>query len=169
MNTKISTIAVLLCTTAVTPAFAQNADAPVAAAASQSQPTADQAAEIVVTGVRQSLKTSTAVKRNAPEVVDSISSDDIGKLPDLNVAETLTRVPGVQAYRFGGEAASPVGQGSGLTIRGLTGQTASRVDGRAYFTAGQREFNVEGASPGTVAGIDVYKNPTADHIEGAIG
>ena len=169
MNTKISTIAVLLCTTAVTPAFAQNADAPVAAAASQSQPTADQAAEIVVTGVRQSLKTSTAVKRNAPEVVDSISSDDIGKLPDLNVAETLTRVPGVQAYRFGGEAASPVGQGSGLTIRGLTGQTASRVDGRAYFTAGQREFNVEGASPGTVAGIDVYKNPTADHLEGAIG
>ena len=55
------------------------------------------------------------------------------------------------------------------TIRGLTGQTGSRVDGRAYFTAGGREFNVEGASPGMVAGIDVYKNPSADHIEGAIG
>ena len=168
MKSTISTIAVLLCTTAAAPVFAQNAEAPAAATSSQAQAKADDV-EVVVTGVRQSLKSSTAVKRNAAEVVDSISSDDIGKLPDLNVADTLTRVPGVQAYRFGGESASPVGVGSGLTIRGLTGQTGSRVDGRAYFTAGQREFNVEGASPGTVAGIDVYKNPSADHIEGAIG
>ena len=166
MTKKISTIAVLLCTTAAAPAFAQSAQA---TAASQAQAAADQAAEVVVTGVRESLRSSTAIKRNAAEVVDSISADDIGKLPDLNVAATLSRVPGVQAYRFGGEAASPGGTGSGLTIRGLTGQTGSRVDGRAYFTAGQREFNVEGASPGTVAGIDVYKNPSADHIEGAIG
>lgn len=124
---------------------------------------------IVVTGLRASLQTSAQIKKNAAEVVDSITATDIGKLPDPNVAETLTRVPGVQAYRFGGEAASPTGNGSGLTIRGLTGQTGSRVDGRAYFTAGGREFNVEGASPGMVAGIDVYKNPSADHIEGAIG
>jgi len=164
MKTRISTIAALLCTTAVAPAFGQTGQA----AAGTTDQTAS-AAEVIVTGVRQSLKTSTAIKRNAAEVVDSITADDIGKLPDLNVAETLSRVPGVQAYRFGGEAASPGGTGSGLTIRGLTGQTASRVDGRAYFTAGQREFNVEGASPGTVAGIDVYKNPSAEHIEGAIG
>lgn len=125
--------------------------------------------EIVVTGLRESLKTSVAIKRNAGEVVESITADDIGKLPDPNVAETLSRVPGVQAYRFGGEASSPVGNGSGLTIRGLTGQTGSRVDGRAYFTAGGREFNIEGASPGMVAGVNVYKNPSAEHIEGAIG
>ena len=168
MSQKFSIIALLLCTTASAPALAQNATA-TAAPATAAQPSAADAADVVVTGVRQSLRTSTAIKRNAAEVVDSISSEDIGKLPDLNVAETLTRVPGVQAYRFGGEAASPTGVGSGLTIRGLTGQTASRVDGRAYFTAGQREFNVEGASPGMVAGIDVYKNPSADHIEGAIG
>ena len=168
MGHKISIIALLLCTTAGAPAWAQNATT-AAAPAAAAQPSTDDAADVVVTGVRQSLRTSTAIKRNAAEVVDSISSEDIGKLPDLNVAETLTRVPGVQAYRFGGEAASPVGAGSGLTIRGLTGQTASRVDGRAYFTAGQREFNVEGASPGMVAGVDVYKNPSADHIEGAIG
>jgi TonB-dependent receptor len=103
------------------------------------------------------------------EIVDSIRAEDIGKLPDPNVAETLTRIPGVQGYRYGGEGASPVGQGSGLTIRGLSGQTASRVDGRAYFTAGSREFNIESAIPGMVAGLDVYKNPTAEHIEGAIG
>lgn len=143
----------------------------IAAAQEAAPPSAqgDDVPAIVVTGLRASLQTSAQIKKNAAEVVDSITATDIGKLPDPNVAETLTRIPGVQAYRFGGEAASPTGNGSGLTIRGLTGQTGSRVDGRAYFTAGGREFNVEGASPGMVGGIDVYKNPSADHIEGAIG
>ncbi|MCI4588748.1 TonB-dependent receptor [Sphingobium sp. BYY-5] len=154
--------AMLLATSAVTPVMAQTAAAP--------QESGDvSSADIVVTGLKASLQNSAQIKKNTMEIVDSITADDIGKLPDPNVAETLTRVPGVQAYRFGGEAASPVGNGSGLTIRGLTGQTGSRVDGRAYFTAGSREFNVEGASPGMVAGLDVYKNPSADHIEGAIG
>jgi TonB-dependent receptor len=124
---------------------------------------------VVVTGIRASASSALAVKKDTMEVVDSISAEDIGKLPDPNVAETLTRIPGVQGYRYGGEGASPVGQGSGLTIRGLSGQTASQVNGRAYFTAGSREFNIEGAIPGMVAGIDVYKNPSAEHVEGAIG
>lgn len=125
--------------------------------------------EVVVTGIRESLQTSAEIKRNTLEVVDSITAEDIGKLPDPNVAETMTRIPGVQAYRYGGEGASPVGVGSGLTIRGLSGQTASHVDRRSYFTAGSREFNIEGAIPGMIAGIDVYKNPSAEHIEGGIG
>ncbi|WP_308366324.1 MULTISPECIES: TonB-dependent receptor [unclassified Microbulbifer] len=125
--------------------------------------------EVTVTGMRQSLETSVAIKKNTMEIVDSITAEDIGKLPDPNVAETLTRIPGVQGYRYGGEGASPFGEGSGLTIRGLSGQTASRVDGRAYFTAGGREFNIEGAIPGMIAGVDVYKNPSAEHIEGGIG
>ncbi|WP_242123395.1 TonB-dependent receptor [Sphingobium sp. Sx8-8] len=153
--------AILLATSTAIPAFAQGADSREAGDAS--------VADIVVTGLRASLRNSAQIKKNTMEVVDSITAADIGKLPDPNVGETLSRVPGVQAYRFGGEASSPVGNGSGLTIRGLTGQTGSRVDGRAYFTAGNREFNVESASPGMVAGIDVYKNPSAEHIEGAIG
>jgi TonB-dependent receptor len=124
---------------------------------------------VIITGIRQSLRTNAQIKKNTLEVVDSITAEDIGKLPDSNVAETLTRIPGVQGYRYGGEGASPVGTGSGLTIRGLAGQTASRIDGRAYFTAGQREFNIEGANPGMVAGVDVFKNPSAEHIEGGIG
>jgi iron complex outermembrane receptor protein len=125
--------------------------------------------EIVVTGIRQSLQSAVQNKKQTMEVVDSIRAEDIGKLPDPNVAETLTRIPGVQGYRYGGEGASPVGAGSGLTIRGLSGQTASQVDGRVYFTAGSREFNIEGAIPGMIAGLDVYKNPSAEHIEGGIG
>lgn len=133
-------------------------------------PASDDAIEaVVVTGIRQSLQSAVQVKKNTMEVVDSIRAEDIGKLPDPNVAETLTRIPGVQGYRYGGEGASPVGVGSGLTIRGLSGQTASQVDGRSYFTAGGSEFNIEGAIPGMIAGLDVYKNPSAEHIEGGIG
>jgi TonB-dependent receptor len=138
-------------------------------APAQAGPGSNPADVVVITGIRQSMRNNAQIKKNTLEVVDSITAEDIGKLPDSNVAETLTRIPGVQGYRYGGEGASPVGTGSGLTIRGLSGQTASRIDGRAYFTAGQREFNIEGANPGMVAGIDVFKNPSAEHIEGGIG
>ncbi|WP_195763813.1 TonB-dependent receptor [Pseudoduganella rivuli] len=124
---------------------------------------------VVVSGIRASARSAVAIKRDAMEVVDSITAEDIGKLPDPNVSETLTRIPGVQGYRYGGEGASPVGMGSGITIRGLSGQTGSQVNGRSYFTAGNREFNIEDAIPSMIAGIDVYKNPTAEHIEGGIG
>lgn len=124
---------------------------------------------IVVTGIRASLRSNADFKRRSDQISDSITATDIGKLPDSNVAETLTRIPGVQAYRFGGEAASPVGNGSGITVRGLTNQTASRINGRAYFTAGQRDFNIEGTVPAIVSGVDVFKNPTAEQIEGGIG
>jgi len=129
----------------------------------------DETTAVVVTGIRASARSSLAIKKNTMEVVDSITAEDIGKLPDTNVSETLTRIPGVQGYRYGGEGASPAGNGSGVTIRGLSGQTASQVNGRVFFTAGSREFNVESAIPGMVAGIDVYKNPSAEHIEGGIG
>ena len=146
-------------------AFAQQSGSPVVV-----NGTAEPEAQtVVVSGIRASARSSVAIKRDSAEVVDSITAEDIGKLPDPNVAETLTLIPGVQGYRYGGEGASPVGAGSGLTIRGLSGQTASQVNGRAFFTAGGREFNIEGAIPGMVAGIDVYKNPTAEHIEGGIG
>jgi len=124
---------------------------------------------VVVKGMRASAQSSVAIKKNAMEVVDSITAEDIGKLPDPNVSETLTRIPGVQGFRYAGEGASPAGAGSGLTIRGLSNQTASHVNGRSFSTAGSREFNVEGAIPGMVAGLDVYKNPSAEHIEGGIG
>ncbi|WP_029935787.1 TonB-dependent receptor [Sphingomonas sp. UNC305MFCol5.2] len=167
MRTLSKLAAALLCTSAAVPAWAQ--DVPQPAETTSSQQTAAETDAIVVTGIRESLQSSAQRKKNTNEILDTISAEDIGKLPDNNVAATLSRVPGVQAYRFGGESASPVGQGSGLTIRGLSGQTSSQVDGRAFITAGGREFNVEGASPGLVAGIDVYKNPSAEHIEGGIG
>lgn len=161
MNTKLKfSLKVTGIALAVSQAFAPNAMA---------QAAADESAVIVVKGIRASAQSSVAIKKNAMEVVDSITADDIGKLPDPNVVDTLTRIPGVQGYRYGGEGASPAGAGSGVTIRGLSNQTASHLNGRSYFTAGSREFNLEDAIPGMVAGLDVYKNPSAEHIEGGIG
>ncbi|MFS2215955.1 TonB-dependent receptor [Telluria sp. Tellsp104] len=145
---------------ALSQAFAMQAMAQVAPA---------DANTVVVTGIRASAQSSVAIKKNTMEIVDSISAEDIGKLPDANVAETMTRVPGVTGYRYGGEAASPAGNGSGLTIRGLSGLTSAQLNGRSYFTAGSREFNIEDAIPGMIAGVDVYKNPSAEHVEGGIG
>ncbi|MEO7494402.1 MAG: TonB-dependent receptor [Massilia sp.] len=153
MSFKLSAVAL-----AVGQAFAPNAFAQVA-----------DTQTVTVTGIRASARSSVAIKRDTMEVVDSITAEDIGKLPDPNVVETLTRIPGVQGYRYGGEGASPVGAGSGLTIRGLSNLTASQMNNRAYFTAGSREFNIESAIPGMIAGVDVYKNPSAEHIEGGIG
>ncbi len=177
MKTFSKLAVALLCSTAAVPAWAQEAESAqdaqpateTLAEATIESPDAAEAEAIVVTGMRESLRTSISRKKNTMEIVESITAEDIGKLPDPNVAETLTRIPGVQGYRYGGEGASPVGEGSGITIRGLTGQTASRLDGRAYLTAGGREFNIEGAIPGMIAGIEVYKNPSAQHIEGGIG
>ena len=174
MNGRQQILVSLLGSTGVaalgTPVYAQTAaPATTRSASANAADSTTNLQEVVVSGVRKSLQSSVAVKQNMQEIVDSVSAEDIGKLPDNNVAETLTRIPGVQGYRYGGEGASPVGAGSGLTIRGLSGQTASQVDGRAYATAGLREFNIEDAIPGMVAGIDVYKNPTAEHIEGGIG
>jgi iron complex outermembrane recepter protein len=153
MSLKVSGVALAVSQAFAPIAMAQQADTSV----------------VVVSGIRASAESALSIKKNSMEVVDSITAEDIGKLPDPNVAQTLTRIPGVQAYSYGGEAASPVGAGSGLTIRGLSGLTSSQVNGRAYFTAGTREFNIEDAIPAMVAGIDVFKNPSAEHIEGGIG
>ena len=66
--------------------------------------------EVVVTGIRRSLSRAMDIKRDASGVVDSISAEDLGKFPDLNVAESLQRVTGVSIDRNGGE-------GQAITVR----------------------------------------------------
>ena len=54
--------------------------------------------EVVVTGIRASLQKAIQVKKNSDDIVDAISAEDIGKLPDRNVADALQRIPGVNTY-----------------------------------------------------------------------
>ncbi len=116
--------------------------------------------EIVVTGIRQSVRTALAIKRNADQIVDSIVSEDIGKLPDNNAAEALARLTGVQVERSGGEA-------NNVLIRGLN-TFVTTVNGREIFTTTGRRVNIQDFPADSLAGIDVYKSTSAELIDGGI-
>jgi iron complex outermembrane receptor protein len=137
-----------------------------AASAANAQTTSDtdpaQVQQVVVSGMRASLEKAQDLKRKADQVVDSIVADDIGKLPDANVAEALQRITGVQVSRSRGE-------GDQVQIRGLS-QTQTLLNGRSIFTAGkERGLSFQDVPAELLAGADVYKTPTADQIEGGIG
>ncbi|MEP6503400.1 MAG: TonB-dependent receptor [Betaproteobacteria bacterium] len=117
---------------------------------------------VVVVGVRASLISAQALKRERLDIVDSVVADDIGKLPDVSVTEALQRVTGVQIARDRGE-------GTGVVIRGLT-QIETTLDGREVFTAGAgRAIDFSTVAAELVAGIDVYKSSSASRIEGGVG
>ncbi|MDR6116429.1 TonB-dependent receptor [Sphingomonas sp. SORGH_AS_0789] len=127
--------------------------------------------DIVVTGVRESLRSAQALKRNANQIVDSVQAQDIGKLPDANTTEALQRITGVQIQRRYGEGATDFDHRTSpaITVRGLT-QVQNFLDGRAIYSAsGGRAFDLEGIPPELLAGIDVYKNAPANIIEGGVG
>jgi len=129
------------------------------------------AEEIVVTGVRESLRSAAALKRNADQIVDSVQAQDIGKLPDANTTEALQRITGVQIQRRYGEGATDFDHRTqpAITVRGLT-QVQNFLDGRAVYSAsGGRAFDLEGVPPELLSGIDVYKNAPANIIEGGVG
>ena len=126
------------------------------------QPAAETLDTVVVTGMKSSLMKAQDRKRNADQVVDSIVADDIGKLPDANVAEALQRIAGVQISRNRGE-------GDRVQVRGLS-QTISLLNGRSIFTAGkERGLSLQDVPSEMLAGADVFKTPTADQVEGGIG
>ncbi|AOD15158.1 TonB-dependent receptor [Xanthomonas fragariae] len=117
---------------------------------------------VQVTGTRSSVTKAQLVKQNAEQIVDSIVAEDIGKLPDNNVAEALQRISGIQISRNYGE-------GSSIAIRGLT-QVRTELNGRDIFTANDgRGLSFEDVSAELLGGVNVYKNPSADMIEGGLG
>ncbi|MEL7448519.1 MAG: TonB-dependent receptor [Pseudomonadota bacterium] len=120
--------------------------------------------EVVAKGIRGSLTRAIDVKRNANGVVDSIANEDLGKFPDLNVAESLQRITGVSIDRNGGE-------GQAVTVRGFGPQfNMVLVNGRQVATDSPgREFNFDLFSSELIDGADVYKTGVAYLQEGGIG
>ncbi|NIJ20888.1 TonB-dependent receptor [Sphingomonas naasensis] len=118
----------LLATTAmVAPAWAQET-APAPAPAAQGDQVGAEDEEILVTGIRASQQASVDIKRNETAIVDAISAEDIGKLPDVTVVDALQRISGVQIQRNAGE-------GSTVNIRGLP-QVVTLLNGEQYLSAG---------------------------------
>ena len=127
---------------------------------------AAQASDIIVTGYRRSLEDSANAKKNATNFIDSIYAEDVGKFPDLNLAESLQRLPGVQIDRDRG------GEGTTINVRGLSaGFTVTTINGFNTTTSAYS------GNEGRGSGLDVLpneifrrltlsKSPTASTVEG---
>ncbi|MBB1086976.1 TonB-dependent receptor [Lysobacter sp. SG-8] len=170
-----SAIALAIAACLAGPAMAQDAAVPsdeeeTATAPEEEDVTRQQSVEdemttldrVEVTGIYGSLTKAQIIKETSDQIVDSVVAEDIGKLPDNNVAEALQRITGVQITRNKGE-------GSNIAIRGLT-QVRSELNGRDIFTANAgRALSWEDVPAELLAGVDVYKNPNAELIEGGLG
>jgi len=150
--------------------YAQNAPDNGSSSGEQSGAQSSNVQEIVVTGVRASLDSAQTIKRDAPQIVDSVQAQDIGKLPDVNTVEALQRITGIQIQRRYGEGDTDFDHRTqpAITVRGLT-QVSNFIDGReAISAAGSRTLDLQAIPPELLAGIDVFKNPPVDTIEGDI-
>ncbi len=132
---------------------------------------------VVVTGFRQSLEKAMDLKRTNVEATDSILAEDIGKFPDMNVSESLQRIPGVNITRDGGE-------GRQIAVRGLGAQfTRVRINGmETIATVGGPDVSTSGGGANRGRGFDfnvfasdlfsaltVHKSNSADMEEGSLG
>lgn len=137
------------------PAWAQSADAPDAAEG------ADNA--IVVTGIRSSLQNALVEKRQSDNLVEVIQAEDIGKLPDQNLAEVLENVTGVQITR-------QAGVGNAVQIRG-TDANRTEINGVSTVGSGSGRSGIsfEDLPASLIASVEVTKVPTAQTIEGSVG
>jgi len=157
----VSTIGLL----AAAPAYAQETeDEP------ETEETEGEGPQIIVSGLRESLATSQAQKRDADTVVDVVTASDIGALPDRSVSEVLQRVPGVSILRFAG-ANDPdhfAVEGAGVNVRGLP-FVRSELNGRDAFAASSSGvLGFEDVSPELLGSVVVFKNSTADLVEGGM-
>jgi TonB-dependent receptor len=122
--------------------------------------------EVVVTGIKGSLQRAMDIKRDATGVVDAISAEDIGKMPDSNLAESLQRIPGVSIDRVNGE-------GSKVTVRGLAGNynlvTLNSRQMPAVSFGTSRSFDFANLASEGVSGVEVYKSGRADVQSGGMG
>ncbi len=125
--------------------------------------------EVVVTGLRHSLVSAEAIKRDSLAIVDAIAPEDIGKLPDANLAESLQRITGVSIDRSGGE-------GAFVTVRGFGPEfNTVLVNGRQIATptdpsqASGRAFSFDTLASELVSGVEVYKSSTARLQSGGVG
>ncbi|MFZ6649517.1 TonB-dependent receptor [Undibacterium sp. TJN25] len=163
--TPIASAVALLVMSAATSAYAQQADA--------------NPQEIVVTGIRASLQQSLNQKRNADSVVEVVTAEDIGKMPDKNVADAIQRLPGVNTQSSaGGEGG--FGENDRVSLRGTSPSLQQTLfNGHAISTGDWFVLNQFGGNVGRsssfsllpselVSSVVVKKSATADLVEGGV-
>ena len=139
--------AILLTATA---AQAQNADA------GQDDATTTELDTVVVTGIRAGIEGAISTKRDSTSIVEAISAEDLGKLPDISIAESIARLPGLAAQRVAGRAQV-------ISVRGLSPDFATTLlNGREMVSTGDnRSVEFDQYPSELVNGVTVYKTPDA--------
>lgn len=112
--------------------------------------------EVVVTGIRAAIENAIGVKKDSTSIVEAISAEDIGKLPDQSIAESIARLPGVSAQRVAGRA-------SNISIRGMSGEfSTALLNGREQVsTADNRGVEYDIYPSELMGGVVIYKTPDA--------
>ncbi len=158
---KLSPIAVgcaVLLATSAGSVYAQQADTSQQPAATQ-QPAADTSAganTVVVTGIRRGIEDALESKRDSDMIVETISAEDLGRLPDDSIADALSSLPGVSAQITGGRATT-------LNIRGLSGDFINTTfNGREQASVGDNRAVMFDQYPAElISGATIYKTPDA--------
>jgi iron complex outermembrane receptor protein len=118
-------------------------------------------AKVTVTGIRSGIEAAISLKRNSNSIVEAISAEDIGKLPDTSVAESISRLPGVTAQRSRGN-----GRAADISVRGLSPSfNGTLLNGREMASTGNArspEFDLFPAE--LMGGVVIYKTPDASVI-----
>ncbi len=119
--------------------------------------------EVIVYGIQQSLESALEQKRQQKNLIEVINAEDIGKMPDENLAEVLENIPGVQISRN-------AGIGSSVAVRGSEDNRVE-INGRGTTPAGDNRggMSFEDLPAALVRSLNVVKVPTADMVEGSIG
>jgi len=126
-------------------------------------PDATEVGEVVVTGIRASLRDAIQVKRRSALVIEAISSEDIGQLPNVTIAEELVRLPGINGTRDRGNQ-------SQAAIRGLGPRLVLGLVNDREVASSEPDRNVrwEIYPSEVVSGVEVYKSQSADLIAGGV-
>ncbi|MFJ1466076.1 TonB-dependent receptor [Massilia orientalis] len=119
--------------------------------------------QVVVSGIRASVRSALSVKENSNSMVEVVASEDIGKLPDTTIAESLARLPGLAAGLDRGNASQIVARGMGERFIGAT------LNGRELASSEpNRAVRFEQFPSESLSGAIVYKTQNADLVEGGV-
>jgi TonB-dependent receptor len=115
--------------------------------------------QVTVTGIRRGIESAISVKKNADGIVEAVSAEDIGKLPDSSIAESIARLPGLSAQRVAGRAQV-------ISVRGLSPDFATTLlNGRELVSTGDnRSVEFDQYPSELLSGVTVYKTPDAGLI-----
>ena len=114
---------------------------------------------VTVTGIRRGIESAISVKRDSSSIVEAVSAEDIGKLPDVSIAESIARLPGLAAQRVAGRAQV-------ISVRGLSPDFATTLlNGREMVSTGDnRSVEFDQYPSELISGVTVYKTPDASLV-----